>query len=194
MEKYNKLTVLGYCGKDKFGKKKVECVCDCGNKYIGVLSAIKSGNTKSCGCLHDLGNRKTHGMRKSKLYTTWANIKQRCTNEKKPDFIYYGGKGVKICSEWENDFSSFYNWAISNGWKDGLQIDRINNEGNYCPENCQCITAKENVAKQDKVIKIFENGRYVSLMDYCKIKGMNYGKISQRIRKLKWPIEKALNG
>jgi hypothetical protein len=138
------------------------------------------------------GNHTTHGQRDSKIYTVWANIKQRCFNENVPCYKYYGGKGVTMCGEWANDFKVFYDWMMINGWRIGLEIDRIDNSKNYCPENCRLVTHKENMLNQDSVIKIKRGGKDYSLLDYCLTFGLVYGRVKQRISKLGWPIEKAI--
>lgn len=79
----------------------------------------------------------------SSLYHTWCAMRQRCRNHKNPKYPRYGGRGITICEEWETA-KGFYDWAVANGWAEGLQIDRINNDGNYCPENCRWVTRSEN--------------------------------------------------
>ena len=85
-----------------------------------------------------------HGLSETRLYKIWSNMKQRCYNENATSYNYYGEKGITICDEWLNDFQAFYDWAMANGYTDDLTIDRIKNDGNYCPENCRWITLDEN--------------------------------------------------
>ena len=125
--------------------------CYCGNEFETTIARVKSGHTKSCGCYKNLANIKRltkHGLYCHPLYNIWCAMKRRCYGTKTSRYYRYGGRGIKICDGWKNNFLAFYNWSINNGWKKGLTIDRIDNDGNYEPENCQWLTKSENSRKR----------------------------------------------
>ena len=165
-EKYGRLTVVSF---DKLEKRKAywKCSCDCGLSVVVSGNNLRSGNTKSCGCLRRETARKrgelntahgeSHGKR-TRLYTIWCGMHQRCKNPNRDAFNLYGGKGVTVCEEW-HDYETFRAWAYANGFKDqpkgtphkiALSIDRIDPSKGYAPENCQWITRSENTARANK--------------------------------------------
>lgn len=159
-EKFGRLTVIKRA-EDVISDKGVrtkcwECICDCGNKVIVRQAGLRRGTTKSCGCLHReiTGNMsRKHGLSNNcgRLYPLWKSIKYRCYCKTSKDYKNYGARGIVMCDEWKNDFKSFYDWAISNGYNEEktdkglniLTIDRIDVNGNYEPSNCRFITNAE---------------------------------------------------
>ena len=140
----------------KSGRTMWLCQCDCGNTKVARLGDLTYGHTRSCGCLMSetssmLLKSKTgidnhcyiHGGRNTRLYTIWRGMKARCYNSNNPAYPRYGGRGITICDEWRHDFTAFRDWAISHGYRDDLSIDRIDNDGDYAPDNCRWATAKE---------------------------------------------------
>lgn len=135
--------------------------CSCGNLHVVSGNSLQQGLVKSCGCLKKESSSKNaksmcvtntkHGMGKERLYFTWHKMFQRCENPKIHNYRNYGGRGIKVCEEWK-DILTFRNWALSNGYRDDLTIDRIDNDGNYEPGNCQWITQSENSHKKAKSI------------------------------------------
>jgi hypothetical protein len=147
-EKHGKLTILSVDGT-KNGKSFVLCQCDCGNqKVINLANILKKNDTKSCGCLkaaRNLTGNPKHGIRYHRLYEILMGMKKRCYNKNAKSYKNYGGRGIVICKEWLNDINKFYNWSLENGYKDSLTIERINNDGNYEPDNCTFIPKSKQV-------------------------------------------------
>jgi hypothetical protein len=176
------------------GRGYVFCRCDCG-KAIDIRTVdITTKNTRSCGCLHleraPLFNQ-SHGLSNHPIFTLWKNIKSRCENKNSPDFLRYGGRGISVCPEWGNDFIAFYDWAIENGWWTGLQIDRIDNNGNYEPGNCRFVTQTENGRNTRKNILVTINGITATLSEHAERVGMNYATVKSRYR-MGWKEEDLL--
>lgn len=119
------------------------CICDCGNETTVLGTQLRNGAIRSCGCLRDevAGRLSTkHGQHNSPEYIAWSSMHQRCTNPKNPRFIRYGARGISVCARWQV-FQNFF--ADMGARPHGLSIDRINNDGDYCPENCKWSTNKE---------------------------------------------------
>lgn len=152
-KRYGRLTVLARAGSDSKGNSMWLCQCSCGNKKEIVGYSLK--RIQSCGCLQSESvsenNRKlktTHGQKNTRLYNIWRGMKMRCLNENSKFYKYYGGRGITICGEWIDSFENFRDWALANGYSDELSIDRIDNNGNYEPDNCQWTTQSEQNANR----------------------------------------------
>lgn len=190
-KRYGRLTVLERDLKSPYKGTYWKCKCDC-----GCLTSVKSGNlknglVKSCGCLkHESHN--THHKSDTKLYKIWRGMLNRCYNQKTKSYKNYGGRGIIICDNWKNSFEAFYNWAINNGYCEGLSIERINNNKNYCPENCKWIPLGEQARNRRKNYSFTISGITKDLADWCKQYNMNYYLVHNRIYKLNWYVEKAL--
>ena len=123
----------------------------CSNKFKAQCTHIVQGGIKSCGCLLKNNTRfLKHGKSgNNKLYRTWKNMRQRCLNKNNKSYENYGGRGISICDEWKNDYIKFYNWSINNGYEDNFTIDRINNDGNYEPNNCRWTSRFVNASNRE---------------------------------------------
>lgn len=141
-KRFGKLVVMERVTNDRSGNRMWLCQCDCGNQKVIGGRHLSSGATKSCGCNPHTYCNYRHGQRHTRLYKTWCDMKYRCDNPHATGFKNYGGRGIRICDEWR-DFENFYDWAMSHGYQDNLTIDRVNNDGNYTPDNCRWATYKE---------------------------------------------------
>lgn len=127
-------------------KTQWRCLCDCGQETEASTDHLTGGHTSSCGCLRYERLKEantTHGERDTRLYNIWVHIRQRCGNPQNKNFMYYGGRGVRVCIEWRDSFEAFRAWALANGYRDDLTIDRIDANGNYEPSNCRWLTQAE---------------------------------------------------
>lgn len=191
-KKFNRLTVEKRVENRPGGITYWLCKCDCGN-YTEVKGAnLKNGSVKSCGCLRKETHRKTHGMKNSKLYAVWNAMRSRCYNENVSSYKRYGARGISVCDEWNGSFESFFQWAINSGYADGLTIDRIDNNGNYCPENCRWVTHEEQCNNRRSNIVYEYMGETHNLMQWCKILNLDYKFMHNRIRNKKWDFERAV--
>ena len=189
-KKYNLLTVLKRSENAKNGEARWQCLCDCGNITYVTASNLKSGLVQSCGCL--LGGHKTHGGTHTRLYKIWKGMRARCNNKNLPQYNDYGGRGITICDEW-NDFLIFKEWAENNGYTDSLTIDRIDNNGNYCPENCRWTTRKKQNNNKRNNLYITFNEKKHSLTEWCDILNLPTKIIYERIVKCHQSFEQAIS-
>lgn len=171
------------------------CVCDCGKETIVHSTSLKTGNTTSCGCYKAENARRLYSKSKSKdlhLYAVWNGIKQRCRNKNNISYPNYGGRGIDIDDTWADDYEIFYNWAIRSGYRKGLQIDRIDVNGNYCEENCRFVDLITQANNKRNVRLFTINGVSKTLPQWCREYKQNYYLARQRIDKLNWTIIDAL--
>lgn len=190
---FGHLTVLEQCGR-KNNRIMWRCQCDCGNTTEVNTHSLTSGNTKSCGC-KKYGGRLSHGEAKSgqtRLYRIWSAMKGRCTNKNNIGFHLYGGKGVKVCEEWQQ-FEPFRDWAVSHGYTDELTIDRIDSNGDYTPENCRWTTYKvqSNNTSRNHYVTAF--GETMTISQWSEKFGVPERTIAARLNLLGWCEEEAVS-
>jgi len=177
--------------------------CKCGNNGKCLLTIIMTGKQKSCGCLKAKlasermkeYNKDGHGLSNHKLYYVWATMKTRCSNPNIHYYKDYGGRGITVCDEWKEDFKTFYDWSMENGYKEGLSIDRVDNDGNYEPDNCRWATSKEQAENRRNSIKkeITAFGEIKTVHEWSKDErcAVSVGTILYRIG-AEWDIERAI--
>jgi hypothetical protein len=166
------------------GNKYYLCQCSCGNEVVVPLSDLLSGHTKSCGCLHSelsaernrLRNT-THGMGDTREYKSWAAMVARCTNEKHRSYGNYGGRGIKVCDRWRNSFENFY--ADMGDRPPGMSLDRIDNDGDYTPDNCRLATTKEQ--NRNKRSNRLIEGKV--MVDWCEENDLSRNAVSSRLHR-----------
>lgn len=159
-----------------------KCLCDCGKEKIIRNTHLEDGRTKSCGCGHKghSGTTIIHGFTGTRLHHIWIGMKERCRDKRIKN---YGGRWITVCKEWVDDFLPFMNWANQNGYRDDLTIDRIDVNGNYCPENCRWVDmkAQSRNKRTNHVIEI--NGKRRCIAEWCEMLGLNYKKEYKKISK-----------
>lgn len=185
-QKFYKLTVIEKLNKDKYQKQLWKCKCDCGNEIIVNTSSLTTGNTKSCGCyknelIRNLNYK--HGNSHTKLYYVWQTMIKRCTKINNKSYKIYGNRGITVCIEWKSDFINFYNWAIANGYKQGLTIDRINNNGNYEPNNCRWTSMKEQARNTSKNKYIVYMNEKMLISDACNKSNVKISSVFSKMKR-----------
>lgn len=170
-----------------------ECACECGNTIAVPAKRLKGGITKSCGCLQkDHPNGTKHGFAHTTLYNIYKGMIKRCYYKSENGYKNYGGRGIAVCDEWKNDNEKFFAWAIDNGYRNGLTIDRIDNSKGYCPENCRWVDMKAQCNNRRSNHIITYNNKSQTLTQWAEEYGIPPKTLSARILSLKWNTEKAL--
>lgn len=154
-KRFGRLTVLRITDNHvtSGGRKQIQylCKCDCGKEVTVKAEHLRNGNTKSCGCFNADASRersRTHGLSDTRLHRIWQGMKQRCYYKNGISYKNYGGRGISICDEWKEDFNTFYDWAINNGYADNLSIDRKDVDKGYSPDNCRWATNIEQASNK----------------------------------------------
>lgn len=185
--RFSRLTVIKRADGAR-GRVRWECLCDCGNTVIVPAAYLTAGNTKSCGCLNrDSKPNKTHGMSDTRLYGIWSGMLGRCLEKNNPSYLNYGARGVSVCESWRT-FENFCSWAMLNGYADDLTIDRIDNNGGYCPENCRWATKKMQAV--NRRTSVFIRGK--CLKEWAESVGIPYKTLYYRVRH-GWDFDRAIS-
>lgn len=132
-----------------------------------------------------------HGMTKTRPYRIWQSMKNRCSNTRSLRYVDYGGRGITVCDEWKNDFQAFYDWAMNNGYSDELTLDRIDNNGNYSPDNCRWATPAEQNSHTRKSCLLEYNCEVRTLKEWCEKLKLPYWRMKDRINRNGWTVQKA---
>lgn len=192
-QKFNRLTIISEAGSDKFRRRLINTICDCGIIKSYPLSNLKNNHTQSCGCLQ-IDKSTTHGLTKTSEFKTWDSIKQRCNNPNNDAYKNYGGRGITVCNRWLSSFENFLS-DIGKRPFQNAQIDRVDNNGNYEPTNCRWTTAKENTRNRRSTkinIDIAQDIRRVYMMGYftqeevAKIYGITRSIVDKVISNTRW--------
>lgn len=187
---FGKLTVVEYSHTNNSNKSYWKCNCDCGNEITVRSDCLKDGNTKSCGCLNNEPKFTTHNKSKTKLYHVWAGAKDRCNNKNSKSYKHYGGRGIKMCDSWQDNYEVFYKWSMENGYVEGLTLERINVNEGYNPHNCCWITQSEQCNNTRRSVKLEFNGEIHNINEWAKILGINKNTLWHRINN-GWDLERA---
>jgi len=200
-QKFGRLLVVRRAGRDGKGNFLWECQCECGNITLVSGTKLKRGETRSCGCLRydalrqsNLKHGQACGGVRSKEYKVWSNIKARCYSSSNTSYPNYGGRGIQVCDRWLDPEHGFENFFQDMGSIPSLKhsIDRIDNNGDYCPENCRWVTKKEQANNRRTNINIKFNGLTRTLKQWSEIMGIDYKCLWFRIVRYGWTPERAL--
>lgn len=197
-EKSGYLTVVGVGERRKRNNGKFvktwDCICVCGNHRFLTTQEIKTEKRKSCGCKQTDFRKESatiHGDSHTRLHNIWSGMRARCYLPTDYHYKWYGGRGITMCNEWRDDYVAFKEWALSNGYAENLTIDRIDNDGDYCPENCRWVSMKIQANNRTRTKYYEAFGERHTLSEWADIVGVTIEFLRGRIKN-GWDIEKAL--
>lgn len=184
-QKFGRLTVVECAGKSKCGNYIWKCKCECGSTCFVKGAYLVNGNTKSCGCLRQRWTHTTHGLSKTPIYKVWRSMKERCLSPQTSNFADYGGRGIKICERWLNSFENFYEDVskLPHFGEKGYSLDRIDNNGDYCPENVRWADRKTQCRNRRNNVVVEYQGRKMTLEDAVEKSKICRGTLLSRIKK-----------
>ena len=180
------LEIISYTERDEKSHRYFICKCDCGKELAIRVDQIIRKNQKSCGCYKY--NLKT-GCSYYRLYAVWKGMKARCYDINNERYKIYGEKGIKVCDEWKDDFISFYDWSIKNGYNQNAKygectIDRIDNNGDYEPSNCRWVSNLRQQRNTNRTVYFEYKGVTKPLIDWCEELNLPYNTIRARYARL----------
>lgn len=181
--------------RDNARAKQWYARCDCGNVCSVNIDNLKAGRSTKCQkCKGAETHNKmiTHGESKTNLYYVWLAMRNRCYRKSVHGYARYGGRGIKVCKEWKEHFESFKEWALNHGYKRGLEIDRIDNNGDYCPENCRWVTRTQNMNNTSKTKHFLYSGRQYTITELANQFNLSRKLLRDRLYK-GWPVEDAIS-
>jgi len=197
-QRYGRLIVIEEAGRNLCGHRRFECRCDCGTVRVATACDLRSGHTRSCGCLarEMLSRRRTthgysRGDKRSPEYSAWAGMIQRCTNPRNDSYKRYGGRGIKVCERWRNSFADF-RADVGERPGPGYSLDRTENDGHYEPGNARWATLQMQSRNKCNNRIVLHEGTRMPLVSACEITGVNYDVAKARLRS-GWPVERALS-
>lgn len=179
--RYNMLSYVKDAGKNKHKKTLWEVRCECGKTSIKIASQVRTGKTKSCGCLAKAGNNATHGLRKHPLYPTWCNMKARCDKKNHPSYKNYGGRGISYDSRW----LSFENFLEDVGERpfEGASLDRVDNDGAYCRTNVRWANRETQRKNSRQITPVTIKGEARLITEWCSFYNISIGSVHRRMKK-----------
>lgn len=193
-KRFNRLTVVCRDGTYKSGNIRWLCKCDCGNYTHSDKTNLEKGKVKSCGCYASdrIAKQNTkHGGFGTRLYEIWRQMHRRCYGEHTTAYPLYGGRGIKVCDEWQ-EYEPFYEWAIANGYAENLTIDRIDVNGDYTPDNCRWATSKQQCNNRRNNHFVEYDGQKHTISEWADLYGVNQVKLWDRLSRNDWNLELAL--
>jgi hypothetical protein len=183
---FGKLTVIERAGSTRDHRPTWLCKCECGNEKVVEGDSLTRGKTKSCGCIRSevmKARQYKHGFSNERMWDIWRNMISRCYDDTYENYKNYGGRGIRVCDEWKNDYLSFKSWALNNGYSDNLTIDRKDNDRNYEPSNCRWATEDMQNYNKRNTVYITINGETRNLKEWSDLSGISKGLIYRRFKK-----------
>ncbi len=195
-QKFGRLSAIKYAYTDKRHTAIWQCKCDCGNIVEVRGDALRNGTIRSCGCLQEDRLKEAltkHGQSRSKLYKVYHSMKGRCYNKNSREYHNYGARGIAVCNEWLSSYETFYDWAIENGYRENLTIDRIDVNTGYEPDNCRWVNNKTQQNNKRNNIYLTYNNKTQTLMQWANELNLTYSCIHNRYER-GWNIKEILFG